>query len=229
MSAIPTQFINLGLIKYQEAWDYQEKLFGELMDSKKEGETPARNYLIFCQHPHVYTLGKSGKEQNLLINALQLQDHDAQFVKTNRGGDITYHGPGQLVGYPIFDLEQFNIGIKEYIYKLEQAIIETLKDLYIKSERLEKASGVWLDTHIPQKTRKICSIGVRSSRWITMHGFAFNINTDLNYFSYINPCGFTDKKMTSVSNELGKTETDFDKLSSLLKDKLQLSFDLAFV
>jgi len=208
---------DLGIIGYQEAWDYQERLLQEVIGQKIGKSIPdAPNYLLFCEHPHVYTLGKSGSEDNLLINQVQMQAVNATFFHTNRGGDITYHGPGQLVGYPIFDLEQFSLGVKKYIFLMEEAIIHTLEILDITSERLAGATGVWLDTTKPHLTRKICAIGVRVSRGVTMHGFALNVNTDLNYFNYINPCGFTDKKATSIAKETGKK---YDM--SLVKDMLR--------
>lgn len=198
-----TIFHNIGLKDYEETWKYQEELFDQVLKDKEAGN-PCANHLIFCQHPHVYTLGKSGDEQNLLLNYIQLQAKNAQFFKINRGGDITYHGPGQLVGYPIFNLTAMSLGLKDYIHNLEEVVIRTIAKYGIKSERLEGATGVWLDTQNPKLTRKICAIGVRSSHWITMHGFALNINTDLNYFNHINPCGFTDKAVTSMQKELGK-------------------------
>ena len=163
---------------------------------------PTENYLVFCEHPHVYTLGKSGDEQNLLLDLIQLQAKNATFVRSNRGGDITYHGPGQVVGYPIFDLSNFELGLKQYIFRIEEAIIQTLLQYNISTTRLEGSTGVWLDTGTPL-CRKICAIGVRSSRFVTMHGFALNINTQLEYFNYIHPCGFIDKGVTSMEKELG--------------------------
>ncbi len=204
-------FHNIGLNDYKETWDYQETLFNAIVDAKRKG-VHAENHLIFVEHPHVYTLGKSGSEDNMLLNYIQLQAKNAQFYKINRGGDITYHGPGQLVGYPIFDLHQFNIGLKEYIHLLEDSIIMTIAEYGIVSERLDGATGVWIDTKVPGKTRKICAIGVRSSNWVTMHGFALNVNSDLSYFGHINPCGFTDKAVTSMEKELGK-QVDFEQLS----------------
>ncbi len=216
------QFIDLGLIGYQHAWDYQEELFKENLDRKKRGQ-PGKNYLIFCQHPHVYTLGKSGSEYNLLINNQGLQDLGVSFFKTNRGGDITYHGPGQLVGYPILDLETFGLGIRIYIHTLEACIIDVLSEYNLRSERLDSATGVWLDTLIPGKTRKICAIGVKASRHITMHGFALNINTDLQFFDKINPCGFTDKAVTSLEKEL-KRKIDFHEVAQKLKKIILCTF-----
>jgi lipoyl(octanoyl) transferase len=195
------QCYNWGLIEYNQAWTKQEEIFNQQI-ALKSNELPTTNHLILCQHPHVYTMGKSGDDDNLLLNYIQLQAKNASFVKTNRGGDITYHGPGQIVGYPIFDLSNFNIGLKQYIWLLEQAIIQTLEYYNIPSQRLEGATGVWLDVGKPQCS-KICAIGVRSSKFITMHGFALNVNTQMEYFQYINPCGFVDKGVTSIQQELG--------------------------
>ena len=213
---------NLGLIEYQEAWDFQENLFKQLMDAKIAGK-PTPNYLLFCEHPHVYTLGKSGSVNNLLINNRQLQEKNVSFVKTNRGGDITYHGPGQIVGYPILNLENFGLGIRDYVGLLEESIIKVLADFDLKGERLPGATGVWLDPGVPGKTRKICAIGVKASRFITMHGFAFNVNTDLRFFNYINPCGFTDKSVTSLQKELGM-EMNFEAVSVQVFDKMKEVF-----
>jgi len=221
---------DLGIIPYKQAWDYQETIFGRNVELKRyNNDLPElekvlpENHLLFCEHPHVYTLGKSGSEQNLLINYIQLQAKNAEFFKTNRGGDITYHGPGQIVGYPIFDLEQFNMGLKDYIHHLEQAIINGLAEFKIKAERLTGATGVWLDTERETGTRKICSIGVRSSRFVTMHGFALNVNTDLTYFDHINPCGFTDKAVTSIEKECG-TKQDFEQCKNVFKKHLGTVF-----
>ena len=210
---------DLGLIPYRQAWDYQEKLFGELMARKLAGEKTFPGYLLFCEHPPVFTLGKSGSKDNLLINEQMLAERGIEFYKINRGGDITFHGPGQIVGYPILDLEQFNLGIKSYIWKLEEAVILMLKEFGIKGERLEGATGVWLDAGKPSAARKICAIGVKAGRHITMHGFAFNVNTDLSYYQYINPCGFVDKGVTSMQMELG-TVQDIGKVKALLKKSL---------
>jgi len=215
------QFIDWGLIEYNTAWVKQEELFNNTIEEKRL-DAPTQNYLIFCEHPHVYTLGKSGDENNLLLNYIQLQANNAQFVKTNRGGDITYHGPGQVVGYPIFDLANFNLGLKQYIFNVEEAIINTLATYNIPSSRLEGATGVWLDVD-NTKCRKICAIGVRSSRYVTMHGFALNVNTQLEYFHHINPCGFIDKGVTSMQKELGH-EIDMTEL----KNRLQLSIEQQF-
>ncbi len=215
--------VDWGLVEYNQAWKEQESIFAETI-SRKIQELETENYLIFCEHPHVYTLGKSGDEQNLLLNYIQLQANNAQFVHTNRGGDITYHGPGQIVGYPIFDLANFGIGLKEYINRIEASIIELLQQYNIRSERLEGATGVWLDTGTKQ-ARKICAIGVRSSRYVTMHGFALNINTDLAYFGHINPCGFTDKGVTSLEQELGEKQ-DMNKVKAALLEIFQKKFSI---
>ncbi|PID89503.1 MAG: lipoate--protein ligase [Bacteroidia bacterium] len=203
---IKTRYKNLGLIDYKEAWDFQENIFKQIFEKKQNPNSTikAENYFIVCQHPHVYTLGKSGDKANLLITEDFLKKIDAQFYKINRGGDITYHGPGQIVGYPILDLEEFNLGIKKYIYTLEQVIIDTLAAFEIKTRRKEKATGVWLGEADTPNEKKICAIGVRASRYISMHGFALNVNTDLSYFNYINPCGFTDKQATSMQEILGR-------------------------
>lgn len=227
------KYKDLGSISYKDAWDFQEGVFNESLKLKaKNRENPENiiipeNHLFFCEHPHVYTLGKSGSEDNLLLNLIQLKAKNAEFFKTDRGGDITYHGPGQIVGYPIIDLEQFGLGIKEYINKIEESIIEFLKGFNISSERLEGATGVWLETGTPN-VRKICAIGVKASRHITMHGFAFNINTDLEYFNYINPCGFTDKAVTSLEKELGAKQ-DYEKMKVILKQKIAEVFGFEFI
>jgi len=224
-------FEDLGIIDYKEAWDYQEKLFKGIIDIKMENrkspdqEKATPNYLLFCEHPHVYTLGKHGSEENLLANMLELSNKKATYYKINRGGDITYHGPGQIVGYPILDLDNFSPDIHQYVYNLEEAIIKTIKEYGLKGERLEGASGVWLDPAVPARARKICAIGIRSSRWVTMHGFAFNVNTDLSYFDLINPCGFTDKKATSMEKELGKP-FDMEEVKAKVKHHLAEIFGM---
>jgi lipoyl(octanoyl) transferase len=215
------QYIDWGLTEYNEAWKKQETLFSGSIEKKVQG-LPTDNYLVFCEHPHVYTLGKSGDEQNMLLNYIQLQAKNATFVHSNRGGDITYHGPGQIVGYPIFDLANFDLGLKQYIYIIEDAIIKTLSFYNIDSSRLDGATGVWLDVGLPA-CRKICAIGVRSSRYVTMHGFALNVNTDLNYFNYINPCGFIDKGVTSMEKELGQ-KVNMEELKAQLKQAIEEIF-----
>lgn len=219
------QFKDLGRIDYKEAWDLQEKLHAEVVEARKVGK-PMAGYLLFCEHPHVYTLGKSGQENNLLIKEEFLRSIDATFYKTNRGGDITYHGPGQLVGYPILDLEQFNLRIKDYIALLEQSIIATLETYSIHAGRLNGATGVWLD-HESNRSRKICAIGVRASRYVTMHGFALNIKTDLNYFRHINPCGFIDKGVTSMEKEI-ENSPEVQEVSTSLKNKLAELFNISY-
>lgn len=201
------KFQDLGLIDYQKAWDYQEECFNKLVEFKRnpDGRELPERYLLFCEHPHVYTLGKSGDENNLLIRQDFLKKINATYYKTNRGGDITYHGPGQIVGYPILDLEMLGLGLKQYVTLLEDAIIALLKSYGITGSQMESATGVWLDVDHPVKARKICAIGVRSSRHVTMHGFALNVLTDLEYFSYINPCGFETKGVTSMEKEVGKS------------------------
>lgn len=215
-------FRDLGEMDYQEAWDYQERLLRENVRIKSAvsslqfakvagGEQlttaicplPTVNYLLLCQHPPVYTLGKSGHLENLLINNRQLQEKGIQFVHTNRGGDITFHGPGQVVGYPILDLEKFFRDIGKYLRSLEEVIILTIGDYGIKGNRSPGETGVWIEPELKHKARKICAMGVRCSRWITMHGFALNVNTDLSYFNHIVPCGIPDKQVTSLEKELG--------------------------
>lgn len=209
-------FENWGLTDYQKAWDKQEKAFNEAIELKSVGKIPV-NRLIFCEHPHVLTLGKHGDAHNLLYSDEFLNQKGVALYRTNRGGDVTYHGPGQIVGYPIFDLEQFGLGLKQYIHRMEEVIIRFLKIYGIESDRLEGATGVWLGKDTPSKARKICAIGVRSSRFVTMHGFALNINTDLSYFQLINPCGFVDKGVTSLEKELDHT-LDMDVCRMQLKE-----------
>lgn len=229
---IPVTFIDWGNIAYQEAWDKQETLFKEKVDRKflnrslPEGEQIwPQNHLIFCEHPHVYTLGKSGSENNLLINEAFLQKIGATYVPINRGGDITYHGPGQVVGYPILDLEQFFTDIHKYLRYLEEAVILTIVEYGLKGERYEGYTGVWLDVDDTTKARKICAMGVRCSRWVTMHGFAFNVNTNLDYFNHIVPCGIDDKQVTSLQKELGH-EVDVEEVKTKLKKHIATLFDM---
>ena len=212
---------DLGEIEYGAAWDYQEERFNSLVAHKRrpEAQELPEQFLLFCEHPHVYTLGKSGDEANLLIKSEFLKKINATYFKTNRGGDITYHGPGQIVGYPIVDLESLGIGLKQYVSMLEDAIIELLEQYEISATRMDGSTGVWLEKDHPVKARKICAIGVRSSRYITMHGFALNVNTNLDYFSYINPCGFETKGVTSMEKELGKT-LDFEQVKLELREIL---------
>lgn len=229
-----TKFEDLGKIDYKKAWDYQEEIFKSLTDIKlfnRENTNSAKeliNRLLFCEHNHVYTLGKSGTQNNLLINEQFLNSINATFYKIDRGGDITYHGEGQITGYPLFDLETMGLSIKEYIFKLEDAIILTLADFGIESSRLEGSTGVWLDVDKQGSTRKICAIGVKASRSISMHGFALNVNTNLTYFNHINPCGFVDKGVTSMAKELGDTQ-DFEQVKIILKEKMKRVFNLSFI
>ncbi|MCF8329015.1 MAG: lipoyl(octanoyl) transferase LipB [Crocinitomicaceae bacterium] len=218
----------LGLINYKEAWDLQEKIFKELVDIKIKNRNDntsvlPQNQLLVCEHPHVFTLGKSGKEDHLLLDNQGLKDNEADYYKINRGGDITYHGPGQLVVYPIFDLEQFFTDIHKYMRFLEEAVILTLSEYGIHGERMEGQTGVWLGVGSPV-ARKICAMGVKSSRWITMHGLGFNVNADLKYFDYIIPCGISDKSVTSMQYELGR-KIDMDELSEKLVVHLSNLFD----
>jgi len=199
---------DLGTKDYKETWDFQEEVFNSIIDIKnknreKENKDITPNYLLFVEHPNVYTLGKSGKYSHLLISEEELAQKNATFYKIDRGGDITYHGPGQIVGYPILDLDNFFTDIHKYLRFLEEVIIKTLADYGIKGERSPGETGVWIDVGTPF-ARKICAMGVRASRWVTMHGFAFNINVDLSYFNYIIPCGIVDKSVTSLNQELGK-------------------------
>lgn len=217
------EYIDFGTKEYKAAWEEQERLHQEIVQAKTNNKEIVHK-LIFCEHPHVFTLGKSGQQNNLLINDDFLKKINATYYQSNRGGDITYHGPGQIVGYPIFDLESLSMGVKEYINRLEEAIILTLKDYSIESSRLDGATGVWLHVGAPS-VRKICAMGVRVSKAVTMHGFALNVNTDLNYFSYINPCGFVDKGVTSMRKELGK-ELIFEEVKTKLKNHLIKVFQI---
>ena len=209
---------DIGLKDYKEVWDQQEQILAEIVSEKRETKQPtSKNQFILVEHPHVYTLGKSGDEKNLLGHGDFLKKIEATFYKINRGGDITYHGPGQLVGYPIIDLEHYNIGVREYIEKMEDAIIATIAEYGLKGGRKEGATGVWLGFDHPSRARKICAIGVRVSRYVTMHGFALNVNTDMRYFTYINPCGLTFG-VTSIQQELGK-EISMDEVKRIVKEK----------
>jgi lipoyl(octanoyl) transferase len=221
----------LGLIDYKQAWDYQENIFKEIVDLKIKNRNEdtnilPQNHLVFCEHPNVYTLGKSGKEDHLLLDKKGLLDNDVSFYKINRGGDITYHGPGQLVVYPIFDLEQFFTDIHKYMRLLEEAVIMTLLEYDIIAQRMEGQTGVWLDVGSIQ-VRKICAMGVKSSRWVTMHGLGFNVNSDLRYFDHIIPCGISDKSVTSMANELGE-EVDMKELSNKLLVNMANLFEFTY-
>lgn len=232
---VAVKFIDWGKIAYQEAWDKQEALFKAKVDIKfanrslpEHEQVLPENHLILCEHPHVYTLGKSGSENNLLINEAFLQKIGATYVPINRGGDITYHGPGQVVGYPILDLEQFFTDIHKYLRLLEEAIILTIAEYGLKGERYDGYTGVWLDADIPAKARKICAMGVRCSRWVTMHGFAFNVNTDLAYFNHIVPCGITDKQVTSLQKELGH-EIDVAEVKEKIRKHISTLFNMELI
>jgi lipoyl(octanoyl) transferase len=221
-------FRDLDLKEYKAAWDFQEQILKETLSQREQNNDNAlAGMLIFCEHPHVFTLGKSGQQNNLLINDEFLKKINASYYQSNRGGDITYHGPGQLVGYPVFDLYRFGIGVKQYVSMLEDAIIKTLSEYSLQASRLEGATGVWIDAGTTN-ARKICAIGVRVSKAITMHGFALNVNTDLSYFSYINPCGFQDKGVTSLKKELGKS-IDFQEVKSIVKNKISHVFNLEII
>ena len=226
MSKPVVSFRDLGLAPYKETWDFQEELFERnvqrklqnRLEGKVDGEG-TEDVLLFVEHPHVYTLGKSGDAFHLLVSEEKLKEIGATYYPINRGGDITYHGPGQIVGYPLLDLEHFFTDIHKYMRYLEEAIIRTIAHYGIVGGRIDGLTGVWLDIDDPKKARKIAALGVKCSRWLTMHGFAFNVNTDLNYFNHIVPCGITDKKVTSLSNELGR-EMDMDEVKSILLQEL---------
>lgn len=228
-------FTDLGIIDYKEAWEFQEKLFNDVVQRKlhnretsDEHKEKTVHHLLFCEHPHVYTLGKSGSEENLLLNEDSLLEKQASFYKINRGGDITYHGPGQLVVYPIFDLDEFFTDIHKYLRYLEEAVILTLHEYGVNAGRSEGLTGVWIDSNDPIKARKICAIGVKCARWVTMHGIGFNVNTDLSYFNNIIPCGITDKQVTSLAHEC-KREINMVELKKKLKVNLANLFDFDFV
>ena len=221
---------DLGHKDYKETWDYQESLFEEIVELKRKNraentDLPTPNYFLFVEHPHVYTLGKSGHIENLLIDEAALAKKGASFYKINRGGDITYHGPGQIVGYPIIDLENFFTDIHKYLRSLEEVIIRTLADYGIKGERSEGETGVWLDVGTPF-ARKICAMGVRASRWVTMHGFALNVNTDLGYFDNIIPCGIRGKAVTSLNVELSKEKIDTEEVKRYILKHFEEIFEV---
>src|SRR5690625_1466035 len=227
---------DLGSIEYKKAWDLQEELLQKGLNVKSLrfknpdafADRTIDNYLLLCTHPHVYTLGKSGSIDNLLVNQDQMEKLGVQFYKTNRGGDITYHGPGQLVAYPVLDLEQYETDLNKYMRNLEEVVILTLKEFGIESGRLEGSTGVWLDPGVVGKERKICAMGVRSSRWITLHGLALNMNADLQFFNFIIPCGINDKAVTSMEKELG-AKVDEGKVSEIFKTKFEEVFSSVLV
>jgi lipoyl(octanoyl) transferase len=227
------QLIELGLIDYKEAWDYQEKLFSEIISIKLNNrnnseQTPVPNYLIFCEHPPVYTLGKSGSVDNLLIDENQLDQLGAQFYKINRGGDITHHGPGQLVVYPLLDLENFFTDIHLYLRKLEEVVIQLLHDYEIEAERNPGFTGVWIDANT-EKARKICAMGVKCSRWVTMHGIALNVSNELSFFNHIIPCGIEDKSVTNLSNEVNNAIIIMEDVKQLFSSLFTREFEANFV
>ncbi len=213
----------MGTMPYREAWAKQERLLESIKAAKEKGED-TENYLLFVEHPHVYTLGKSGDEANMLVNAARLRAEHAEFVRVDRGGDITYHGPGQLVVYPVIDMANFGVGVKDYVDRLEEVVIRTVRQYGIAGERLAGATGVWVEPH-SLCARKICAIGIRCSRFVTMHGFALNVNTDLDYFHYINPCGFRDKGVTSIAREIGR-EVPMPEVKELVKRQFEALFGM---
>jgi lipoyl(octanoyl) transferase len=227
-------FKDLGIMEYQAAWDYQEVLLKENVRRKSlvyNAETNAdtngvmtQHHLLFVEHPPVYTLGKSGHKENVLLDDDGLKEKEIQFFHTNRGGDITYHGPGQIVGYPILDLEKFYTDIGKYLRSLEEMIILTMAEYGLKGERSKGETGVWIEPGVPGRERKICAIGVRCSRWITMHGFAFNVNTDLSYFNHIIPCGIVNKQVTSLEKELGY-KADMKEVKEKVKSNFEKIFE----
>jgi len=227
-----TQFIDLGLMDYQKAWDYQTDLFNKILAVKSENrnlsnneQRTTNNYLLFCEHPHVFTIGKSGDEKNLVLPVESLSLIGASYHQINRGGDITYHGPGQLVAYPIIDLENFFTDIHQYMRTLEESVILTLNEFNIDAGRIKGMTGVWLDVDDSRKARKICAMGVKTSRWVTMHGLAMNVNTDLSYFNHIVPCGIQDKSVTSLKKELN-SDQDMEKVKQILKQKIASQFEM---
>jgi lipoyl(octanoyl) transferase len=231
---VPVVFQDLGLMPYKQAWDYQQVIFdGTVADklwnrkAEPEQQRPIRHYLLFCEHPHVYTLGKSGDDNHLLANEQMLKRINAEYFHINRGGDITYHGPGQIVGYPILDLDFFFTDIHRYLRYLEEVIILTIAEYGLQGERSPGETGVWLDVG-KANARKICAMGIKASRWVTMHGWAFNVNTDMNYFNYIVPCGITDKAVTSLEKELGGT-MDMEEVKSKVRRNFEQIFGAKLV
>jgi len=224
---IHVKLLDLGLIDYAEAWEFQKQIFDKTLEAKQKRLT-TENYLLFCEHSPVYTLGKSGNRQNLLMDDQWLEDNGISCFQTDRGGDITYHGPGQLVGYPIFDLDSFSISVKEFIFDFETVLIRTIKHFGLHGERLERATGVWIDAGIKGKERKIAAIGMRIHNKVSMHGFALNVNTNLEYFDHINPCGFKDKGVTSLQKELN-SEVDMAEVRRWLKKEFEVIFEVEIV
>ena len=231
-------FSDLGKIDYKSAWDYQEEILSKNVAFKTEARLnrtdsnpfliPTKHHLLFCEHPPVYTLGKSGNISNVLLSNEEMSKQGIEFFRTNRGGDITFHGPQQIVGYPILDLEKFKTDIGVYLRNIEDVIIKSLAEFNIPAGRSEGETGVWIDADVPGKERKICAIGVRCSRWITMHGFALNVNTDLNYFSNIIPCGIQNKQVTSIKRELN-TEVSYEEVKKILKQNFEKVFHIDLI
>ncbi|MCX7743261.1 MAG: lipoyl(octanoyl) transferase LipB [Flavobacteriales bacterium] len=226
-------FRDYGQIAYKKAWDIQMELFQQIVQQKlnnrelpAEKQTPTPNYLLFCEHNHVYTLGKTGMLENLLLNNQALKEKGIEFFHINRGGDITYHGPGQLTGYPIFDLDNFESDIIKFMRNMEEAIIRMLAEFGLKGDRIQGLTGVWLDANNPLKARKICAMGVHTSRWVTMHGFGLNISTNLDYFGYIIPCGIQDKSVTSMEKEIGPV--DVNDVKKLVREKFAEVFGFSW-
>lgn len=230
-----TRYVDLGLIDYQQAWDYQTDLFNQSLAKKTQNrnlpsneQVPTANHLLFCEHPHVFTLGKSGDENNLVIKKEDLPSIQASYYHINRGGDITYHGPRQIVAYPVIDLENFFTDIHKYMRLLEEAVILTIDEFGIEAGRIHGLTGVWINPEDPMNARKICALGVKTSRWVTMHGLALNVNTDLAYFHYIVPCGISDKAVTSMEKELNR-KVDLNEVKAILKDKLASLFGMELI
>jgi lipoyl(octanoyl) transferase len=221
-----TEYIDLGIITYRDAWEKQSSLMEKLKREKSEGKD-GLNYLLFAEHPHVYTLGRNGNQANMLTDTNRLKANNVELIKTDRGGDITYHGPGQLVVYPIFCLNDFKTGVKEYVRRLEEIVIRTIDRYGLKGERMDKATGVWLDPGMPS-ARKICAIGVRCSQSVTMHGFALNVNTELDYFNCINPCGFIDKGVTSMEKEMNG-KVNFDEVKTCILQYFKDIFEIELI
>ncbi len=215
--------LDMGRIDYAEAWEYQKQLFDRILEAKKR-ESKTENFLLFCEHPHVYTLGKNGNRSNLLVSDEWLEAHGIAFYQTDRGGDITYHGPGQIVGYPVFDLDNFDLSVKEFVFDIETILIRVIKRYGLHGARIERATGVWIDALIPGKERKIAAIGMRIQNKVSMHGFALNVNTNLEYFSYINPCGFQDKGVTSIQKELQR-EVEITGVKKAIIEEFETIFE----
>jgi lipoyl(octanoyl) transferase len=234
MEKQPLFFRDMGRMPYRQAWDYQESLMREALALKasegkgEEGPRSTTHHLLFVEHPPVYTLGKSGKIEHVLIGEVEREEKGIEFFHTNRGGDITYHGPGQLVAYPVLDLEKFYTDIGRYLRELEEVVIRTLAHYGISAGRSSGETGVWIDADLPGRERKICAMGVRCSRWVTMHGLALNVNTDLSYFDHIIPCGIRNKQVTSIQQELGR-EVDMEEVKDLMRKEFETVFNVELI